>query len=268
MVNLDYRKVPDGEKTDPKKEAGFFSLLTFWWMNGVFQTGAQRPLEESDFLPLQKEDETQRLTEKIQKLWNLEKNKCAESGNQPRLWKCVLMAVSLRQLALILFTSLMDSTCRVLQPLLLGFLVSELISVHSDRSFMFICAAAMFVNAVIKSLSMYQCVYLSVAIGMRLMAAVKGVVYLKVSVFCILFVLPLLPSNKLQSHIHSTNTNTNTNIPEQQNRLSAVDDHAQPCTVNLCAKRARADVRCRCYSCRCRCSSGAKPITNFASIYP
>ena len=204
MVNPNYRKIPDRERTDPKKEAGFFSLLTFWWMNGVFQTGAQRPLEESDFLPLQKEDETQRLTEKIQKLWNLEKNKCAESGNQPRLWKCVLMAVSLRQLALILFTSLMDSTCRVLQPLLLGFLVSELMSVDNDRSFMFICAAIMFVNAVFRSLSMHQRLYHSIAIGMRLMAALKGVVYLKVSVFGILLIIPLLSSNKLQSNIHST----------------------------------------------------------------
>ena len=184
MVNLDYRKVPDRERTDPKKEAGFFSLLTFWWMNGVFQTGAQRPLEESDFLPLQEEDETQRLTEKIQKLWNREKKKCAESGNQPRLWKCVLMAVSLQQLPLILFTGLMDCTCRVLQPLLLGFLVSELMSVQNNRSFMFICAASMFVTAVIRSLSMHHVHYHLNLIAMRLMAAVKGVVYLQVSVLC------------------------------------------------------------------------------------
>ena len=188
MVNLHYRKVPDREKTDPKKEAGFFSLLTFWWMNGVFQTGAQRPLEETDFLPLQEEDETQRLTEKIQKLWNREKKKCAESGNQPRIWKCVLMAVSLRQLALLLFTGLMDSACRVLQPLLLGYLVSELMSVQNNRSVMFICAASMFLTAVIKSLSMHHYSYHILSIGMRLMAASKGVVYLQVSVLvsCIL----------------------------------------------------------------------------------
>ena len=227
MVNLDYRKVPDGDlRVDPKKEAGFFSLLTFWWMNGVFQTGAQRPLEESDFLPLQEEDETQRVTEKIQKLWNREKKKCADSGNQPRFWKCVLMAMSLRQLALILCAGLMDCTCRVLQPLLLGFLVSELMSVHNDRSFMIICAAAMLFNAVIKSLSMHQCSYHLFAIGMRLTAALKGVVYLKVSVFCIvLLIVPLLSNNKLQSNIHSTNPNTN--IHENQNKL--VDSGPRPC---------------------------------------
>ena len=221
MVNL-----PDGERIDPKKEAGVFSLLTFWWMNGVFQTGNQRPLEESDFLPLQEEDETQRFTEKIQEIWNREKNMCEESGNQPRLWKCVLMAVSLRQVALILFTGLMDSTCRLLQPLLLGLLVSELMSVDNDRSLMLICASAMFATAVIRSLSFHQCFYHSLLIGMRLMAALKGVVYLKVNnVFCILLIVPLLSSKKLQSNIHSTNPNTN--IRKHQTRFSAVDNHAE-----------------------------------------
>ena len=82
MVSQNYERVPDTKRSpaDPQKDAGLFSLLTFWWMNGVFQTGAKRPLEESDFLPLQEQDETQRLTENIQKLWSCEKKKYAESN--------------------------------------------------------------------------------------------------------------------------------------------------------------------------------------------
>ena len=184
MAIQDYRKIPDGERApaDPQKEAGFFSLLTFWWMNGVFQTGAQRSLEESDFLPLQENDETQHLTEKIKKIWICEKNKCAESGNKPRLWKCVMMAFSLRQLAFLLFTGLVDLTCRVLQPLLLGSLISELMSFHNGYSFVCIYAAAMFLIAVFKNLSAHQCTYNLNIIGMRISAALKGVVYLKVSI--------------------------------------------------------------------------------------
>ena len=183
MAIQDYRKIPDGEHApaDPQKEAGFFSLLTFWWMNGVFKTGAQRSLEESDFLPLQENDKTQHLTETIQKLWICEKNNCAESGNQPRLWKCVMMAFSLRQLAFLLFTGLVDLTCRVLQPLLLGSLISELMSGHNRYSFVCIYAASMFLIAVFKSLSTHQCTYNLNIIGMRIRAALKGVVYLKVS---------------------------------------------------------------------------------------
>ena len=51
---------------------------------------------------------------------------------------------------------------------------------------MFICAAALFITAVIKSLSLHHYEYHLYSIGMRLMAALKGVVYLQVSVLCIL----------------------------------------------------------------------------------
>ena len=188
MVSQNYEKVPDTKRSpaNPPKEAGLFSLWTFWWMNGVFRTGAKRPLEESDFLPLREEDETQRLTENIQKLWSCEKKKCAESGKKPRLWKSVLKAVSLRQWGLLLFTNLVDSTCRVLQPLLLGFLVSEMMTIRGDdRSLLYVGAAAMLLNAVVKSQAMHQFSYHSYLLGMQLRAALKGVVYQKVSpLFC------------------------------------------------------------------------------------
>ena len=184
MVSQNYERVPDTKRSpaDPQKDAGLFSLLTFWWMNGVFQTGAKRPLEESDFLPLQEQDETQRLTENIQKLWSCEKKKCAESGKKPRLWKSVLKAVSLRQWGFLLFTNLLYFTCRVLQPLLLGFLVSEMMDIQNDdRSLLYVCAAAMSVNALVRSQVQHQCFYRSLLLGMQLRAALKGVVYLKVS---------------------------------------------------------------------------------------
>ena len=181
-----YERVPDSKRSpaDPQKEAGIFSLLTFWWMSGVFQTGAKRPLQESDFLPLQEQDETQRLTENIQKLWNCEEKKCAVSGKKPRLWKSVLKAVSIRQWGLLLFTNLVDSTCRVLQPLLLGFLVSEIMNIQNDdRSLLYMCAATMSVNAVVRSQDLHQFFYRSHLLGMQVRAALKGVVYLKVSQF-------------------------------------------------------------------------------------
>ena len=189
MVN--YERVPDTKRSpaDPQKDAGLFSLLTFWWMNGVFQAGAKRPLEESDFLPLQEEDATQRLTENIQKLWNCEKKKCAESGKKPRLWKSVLKAVSLRRWGLLLFMNLVESTCRILQPLLLGFLVSEMMNIQNDdRSLLYMCVAAMSVNAVVRSQVAHQFFYRSYLLGMQLRAALKGVVYLKVSTLLSVYV--------------------------------------------------------------------------------
>ena len=183
MMNQNYEKVPDAKRSpaNPQKEAGFISLLTFWWMNGILQTGAKRPLEESDFLPLQEEDETQRWTDKLQRLWSSEM-KCVESRRQPRLWKSVLKVASLRQCWLLLFTCLLEFTCRLLQPLLLGFLVSGMMAIQNDDRFLlYMCAAAMVFNSVVGTLAMHQFCYRSYLLGMQLSAALKGVVYLKVS---------------------------------------------------------------------------------------
>ena len=184
MIHQLYEKVHDEGQTqaDPQKGASIFSHLTFWWMNRVFQTGAKRPLEEADFLPLQEEDETQRLTEKIWKLWSCEKKNCASSGRQPRLWNSTLKALSLRQNGLALLAGLVDSTCRLLKALVLAFLLLELMSVQDDkRSFLYLYAAAIFLAAVIGNLAAHYCNYHLSLIGMRLKAAFKGVVYRKVS---------------------------------------------------------------------------------------
>ena len=59
---------------------------------------------------------------------------------------------SLRQWGLLLFTNLVDSTCRVLHPPLLGFLVSEMTDIQNDdRSLLYVGAVAMLLNAVVKS---------------------------------------------------------------------------------------------------------------------
>ena len=211
MVN--YERVSDTKRppANPPKEAGLFSLLTFWWMNGVFQTGSKRPLQESDFLPLQEQDETQRLTENIQKLWSCEKKKCAESGKKPQLWKSVLNAVSLQQWGFLLLTNLLYCTCRVLQPLLLGFLVSEMMNIQNDdRSLLYMCAAAMSVNALMRSQVAHQFFYRSYLLGMQLRAALKGVVYLKVSTLFSTSILSFVSidifsrerNSGLWSHVH------------------------------------------------------------------
>ena len=179
-----YEKVPERERTpaDPQKEAGIFSHLTFWWMNGIFQTGAKRPLDESDFLPLQEEDETRQMSDTIEELWRCEKKASASNERQPRFWKIVLSALNLQKYVLVLLAGLVDSACRLLQVLAVGFLVLELMFVQDDkRTFLLLYVAAIFLSAVIGSLAVHHYLYHLKLIGMRLKAALKGVVYLKVS---------------------------------------------------------------------------------------
>ena len=51
MAKNSYKKIiSDGDKVS------FFSLLFFQWMSSVFKTGNERGLEETDLLPLLKEN--------------------------------------------------------------------------------------------------------------------------------------------------------------------------------------------------------------------
>lgn len=178
-----YEKIPDEESStvNPRKGVNFFSQLTFWWMNKILQAGAQRPLEESDFLPLQKEDETQLLTDTIQKLWRCQLKDCASSGRKPQLWKSVIMALSLRQFGVIFVTGVLECTCRILQTLLLGLLLSEMMSSQTySRSALYVSVAGILLVTFIRSLVTHYLSYMLFMLGMRLKAALRGVIYLKV----------------------------------------------------------------------------------------
>ena len=177
MTKPSYQRISDDKET-PGKPPGWLSIITFSWIGGLLKTGAQRPLGESDFLPLPDEHRTEALTKAIQEKWTQEKRECAT----PRLWRSALKAMPLRQFAVLVFAGLLDSTCRVLQPVFLGFLVSGIAYRQEGGTLpLYLCSVAMFLIAIVKSLSMHQFSYRSLILGTQLQAALKGVVYSKVN---------------------------------------------------------------------------------------
>ena len=60
-----YQKLKDEEAEQdegslhPKQTASCFSLLFFSWCNGLMKTGNERPLKQSDLLPLLPEHKAQ-----------------------------------------------------------------------------------------------------------------------------------------------------------------------------------------------------------------
>ena len=166
---------------NPKGEVGLFSLLTFWWIGDVLKTGAKRPLEESDFLALHEDNEAKRLTTKIRTLWEEEKKRCSPGqGTGPKLWKCIMKAVSWGDYAKIIFTGFVDSASRFVFPVLLGLFILELTSRRHDSSrspLIYIYSTALFVAALSKSLAMHHFSHHSRVLGMRSRAAVTCVIY-------------------------------------------------------------------------------------------
>ena len=165
------------------ENVSFVSLLLFQWMNSVFKTGSQRALEEKDFLPLSKNNFTSTLTEQLQAKWNNESEKCKSNGKRPKLWKCVSQMLLVKDAMAIIFTGFLFSICGLLQPLLLGYLISVLISTAEPQKnyYLYGCALAMGITAMINCLSMHQFFYRCELLGIRVRSCLKGLVYVKVS---------------------------------------------------------------------------------------
>ena len=187
MQRNDYEKISSEE--DEGNGDGILSFLFFQWMNHVIKTGSKRSLEQSDFLPLTQENSTSSVSEKLETKWNEEKVKGEQNGKRPKFWKSVLKLISVKDVLIIVFTGMLDSCCRILQPLFLGYLISSLMATTESRNdhLLYACAVAMGVNALIKSLSVQHFSIRTEVLGVRLTSAIKAMIYRKV---CASLVVP------------------------------------------------------------------------------
>ena len=178
MARKGYKKISSNED---KELGSFVSLLLFRWMNSIFKIGSERPLDGNDFLPLSKENSASFLTDQLQENWNKEKTKCKRNQKRPELWKCIIKLISLKDALSIVFTSALKSISRLLQPLLLGYLISILMPAEPHKDYLLYgCTLALCINAFIKALSMHQHDYKCELLGIRMSCALKGLVYRKV----------------------------------------------------------------------------------------
>ena len=178
MARDGYKKISTNED---KATVSFVSLLLFQWMNSIFKIGSERPLYESDFLPLSKENSASFLTDQLQANWNKEITKCNRNKKRPKLWKCVMKLISVKDTLILVFANAVFSISTLLQPLLLGYLISILMSAETQKdNLLYGCTLALCINAVIRVLSVHQQSYRSEVLGIRMSCALKGLLYHKV----------------------------------------------------------------------------------------
>ena len=158
------------------------SLLFFQWMNSIFKTGSDRPLDQNDFLPLSKENSASSLTEQLQENWYKENTRCKRNGERPKLWKSVIKMLSLKDAVIIISMDVLNSLTHVLQPLSLGYLIATLMSAEPQKNnLLYGCTFALCINALISGISIHHHDYRCELLGIRISCALKGLVYRKVS---------------------------------------------------------------------------------------
>ena len=179
MAREGYSRISPSED---KERVSFASLIFFQWMNSILEIGSERPLDENDFLPLTKENSASLLTDQLQANWDKEKTKCNKNQKRPKLWKCVIKLISVKDAIIIVFTDAFRSISTLLQPLLLGYLISILMSSEPQKDNpLYDCALALSINSVIGPLCMHQYDYRCELLGIRISCALKGLIYSKVS---------------------------------------------------------------------------------------
>ena len=175
----EYKKL---SSSNEEEKVSFVSVVFFQWMNIIFKTGSERVLQESDFLPLAKENSTCSVVRKLQENWNREIETSKGFGKTPKLWKSVIKMISVKEMLVLISVKGVCSLSRILQPLLLGYLVVSLMSDEPTYSFsVYGCAIAMGINAFIGCICTHFSEFRYEMWGIRISSALKGIIYLKVS---------------------------------------------------------------------------------------
>ena len=178
MARNSYKKI-----TSDEDKISFVSLLLFRWMSSVFETGNERALEETDLLPLLKENTSCSVIRQLQTKWNEEVTKFKENGKRPKLWKSILKMLSVKEIMVFISFGTIYILCRILQPLLLGYLIMSLMSADTHHSYLlYACALAIGINGFVGALCLHNFGYRCELLGIRISGALKGLVYLKVSI--------------------------------------------------------------------------------------
>ena len=147
MTRHGYRKISQDDEKTPQK-VGFVSYVLFLWMNSVFRTGQNQVLEQSDFLPLSKENSTSFLTQNLQENWRREERKSHKTTRgRPKLWKSVIRTISFRELMILICTGIFRSFFRIPLPLLLGYLIASLMSSEPQKKFFSMVVRWLFFSA-------------------------------------------------------------------------------------------------------------------------
>ena len=179
MAKTSYQRITN---TTQAENVSFLSTLLFRWMNDVLKSGNERAIDENDFLSLNEECTACFLTEQLQSKWTDETANSKRHDKQPKLWKSVLKMLTTREAMILFVTATVLLFCRVLQPLLLGYLVKSLMMAELQHHFLLYgCALALGINELIGSLCWHQFDYRCEVFGIRISSAIKGLVYVKVT---------------------------------------------------------------------------------------
>lgn len=129
--------------------------------------------EQSDLLPLNEEDKTKQQTEKLKEQWDKHVRECSiASGKQPKLWKCVLTVLSVKEILFLPSFWFIESVFHIMLPLALGLLLVSLHSRERNQPLVFGCCLFIGMTGIF-SATIHYSTFRGDLQGMRMSSALK-----------------------------------------------------------------------------------------------
>ena len=121
------------------------------------------------------------LAEELRAKWAEETTNSKKNDIKPKLWKSILKVLTARDIIILISAMSVWTLCRILQPLLLGYLVKSLMTAELHNMYLLYGSAiALGINEFISSVGMHHFDYQCEVLGIRVSSALKGLVYMKV----------------------------------------------------------------------------------------
>ncbi|XP_036143719.1 multidrug resistance-associated protein 4 isoform X2 [Monomorium pharaonis] len=191
-------KNTDDMKENPRVTANIFSILFFWWMREIFMTGAKRDLEESDIYRPVKADESEKLTDHLEKYWNRELDKLKNleytmgkdgqkvllKKDRPRLYKAIFNAFWLPYFIIGVYQFIQCSIIRLSIPILQNWIIDYFARDPTGRNKVelndvLIYIVCLILCSIICFMIIHHSSMLSMQFGMRIRVACSSLLYRK-----------------------------------------------------------------------------------------
>ncbi|KAK5646883.1 hypothetical protein RI129_005347 [Pyrocoelia pectoralis] len=112
---------PDkGDKPNPRENANFFSILTFWYTWPIFVKGRKREMQVSDLYKTLSSQESKLLGDKIEKIWRNEELKALNLNKKPSITKVLFKMFGAEFVGHAIIGLFGDVGSVLLQPVILG----------------------------------------------------------------------------------------------------------------------------------------------------
>ncbi|CAH3031314.1 unnamed protein product [Pocillopora meandrina] len=183
--------------TNPIEKAGFFSLITFSWLNDVLKLGNKQPLDESLLFRVDTSNRTERLVTELEREWVAEKRATAHQRTKPRLWRAMMRTISRRDYIIMALLRLCYSLTLHALLLLIWYFLRSIstgtgISYKTSLPFVIGIFLVTMMRTVVQSKAMFKAHVLAI----RLKVAVVGLIYKKVGRKDIVILIVILNSQR------------------------------------------------------------------------